>query len=207
MMAGLETVTEVITISAQESSTGNTPTYRLTNVTDITAHSATLNGQVNPNGLKTSYLFQYATNIGFPERSTISTPVAVIEGGTSNVTVSASITNLSENTHYYYRILAYNNNGTSTTDSYSTFDTPFDIRLDASMVIPVSMSVGQSHNISIRILNNSLEQFQGCFYLKDGNTNVLTWSNVTINHLESNCIISYIFCITIFFFENFIYSG
>ena len=175
-----ELCTEVMGITASSGPVGNPPTCSVTGVTNITAHSATLSGQVNPNGTNTSYLFQYATNSSFPTNSTGNSSATVAGSGNGNVTVSAQVSNLAENTRYYYRIMALNSNGT-TTSSYSTFDTPYDIQLNASMGIPASMSVGQSYNISIKVLNNSLEQFRGCFYLKDGNTNVLDWSNVTIN--------------------------
>ena len=177
-VAGLETCTEVIGITATTS--GSAPTCSVTGATNITVNSATLNGKVNPNGSNTSYLFQYSTNVGFPQSQTVSTDAIVIGSGTSNVTVSAPITGLGANKHYYYRIMALNSNG-STTSSYDTFDTPFDIRLSAAMSIPSSMVVGQSYTVTIKVLNNTSEQFSGCFYLKDGNTNVLDWSSVTIN--------------------------
>ena len=159
---------------------GDPPTCTLSGVTNITAHSATLNGSVNPNGSNTAYSFQYATNIAFPTNSTTTTGPVVIGSGTSAVPVSVDISPLSENSHYYYRIIAYNVNGDVTTN-HTTFDTPFDIQLSAAMNIPAGMSAGQSYPVSIKVLNNSNDQFNGCFYLKDGNTDVLDWYNITIN--------------------------
>ena len=159
---------------------GGPPTCTLTEVTNLTAHSATLNARINPNGSNTAYMFQYSMNIGFPSLNTLSTDPVSIGSGTSAVTVSVPITGLTDNSSYYYRIVAMNPNGTTTTN-HATFNTPFDIRLNAAMNIPASMTAGQTYSVSITVLNNSVEQFNGCFYLKDGDTNVLDWSNVIIS--------------------------
>ena len=75
--------------------------------------SATLNGKINPNGLNTTYHFEYWK----VESSVLSTDVREIESGKNDVDVTAYIENLEENTYYYYRLVAYNDLGTSYGDS------------------------------------------------------------------------------------------
>ncbi len=72
--------------------------------------SATLNGRVNPEGVATTYYFQYGTTTNWNEHST--TPVE-IGSGTSALSESASIGGLAGGTTYYFRIVATSATGTS----------------------------------------------------------------------------------------------
>lgn len=163
---------------------GDPPTCVLKGVTDLTANSATLNGTVNPNGVRTSYMFQYSTNSNFPQNSTtFSTPIEIIGSGTSAVPVSAEIKDLYSARTYYYRIVALNDNKGDTTTDPDIFTTPYDIRLNAAMNIPANMTSGQSYTISIEVFNNSSEHFTGSFYLKDGE-NEVPWNERTIDPLK-----------------------
>jgi hypothetical protein len=75
----------------------------------VTSSSATLNGIVNPNGLSTTYIFQWGrtTSYGY------STAVTSAGSGTGNVAASAGITGLSSNAVYHYRLVATNSVGTT----------------------------------------------------------------------------------------------
>jgi len=87
------------------------PTVTTGSAISITSGSATLNGTVNPNGKKTTYYFEYGTTTSYGLTS--GTNWAGAGSGTSDVSVSATITGLSPNTTYHYRIVATNSAGTS----------------------------------------------------------------------------------------------
>ena len=72
--------------------------------------SATLNGSVNPEGVATTYYFQYGTTTNWTESSTQAVEVG---SGTSTLKESASIMGLAAGTTYYYRIVATSAIGTS----------------------------------------------------------------------------------------------
>jgi hypothetical protein len=82
--------------------------------------SATLNGSVNPNGQPTSYQFDYGTSTGYGR----STPVASAGSGTSPVPVSASLTGLTRNTTYHFRVVAIDAQGRRYPGADATFRTP-----------------------------------------------------------------------------------
>jgi hypothetical protein len=72
--------------------------------------SATLNGSVNPEGIATTYYFQYGTTTNWNEASTKAVEVG---SGTSTLKESTSETGLAAGTTYYYRIIATSAIGTS----------------------------------------------------------------------------------------------
>lgn len=75
----------------------------------VAATSATLNGTVNPNGASTDYYFEYGTDTNY------GTTTGKEDAGltTSDVIVSADITDLSSNTTYHFRLVAANAAGTT----------------------------------------------------------------------------------------------
>lgn len=75
----------------------------------ITVTGATLNGNVNPNGLATNYHFEYGTTTSYgTNTSTVSAG-----SGTSNVAVTASISGLIAASTYHFRLVAVNSDGTT----------------------------------------------------------------------------------------------
>lgn len=88
----------------------------------LSNHSATLNGQVNPSGFSgnTTVSFEYGVTTGYGT----SIAAADVSGGTHFVSRSVSITGLTANTPYHYRIVASNANGTSV-GADQTFVLPF----------------------------------------------------------------------------------
>lgn len=76
----------------------------------VTYSSATLNGIVNPNGLPTSYHFEYGHT---PGTMTYSTPVVSAGSGTDSVPVSEQITGLLSDTNYFFRIVGESTGGTA----------------------------------------------------------------------------------------------
>ena len=77
---------------------------------NVTATSATLTGTVNANGLLTIAGFQYGTTRGIYSGITTTQTVT----GSNDTTVSITITGLTAETTYYYRIVAQNSAGIST---------------------------------------------------------------------------------------------
>ena len=78
--------------------------------TNVLMTSATINATVNPNGQETHYHFEYGLT---PGTLTQSTPVTAAGSGNVPVSVGEVITGLTENTIYYFRIVAESVGGTS----------------------------------------------------------------------------------------------
>ena len=89
---------------------GNNPIVTTQAATAITGTSATLNGSVNPNGLATTYYFQWGTTTGYGNTTTI----VSAGSGSSAVAVSANLTGLTLNGTYHFRLMAENSDGSST---------------------------------------------------------------------------------------------
>ncbi|MBK9356356.1 MAG: hypothetical protein IPN08_03035 [Bacteroidales bacterium] len=88
---------------------GNDPTVTTLAATAVAAPNATLNGTVNPNGLATTYYFQWGTSTSYTNTTTTTSAGS----GTSAVAVSANITGLVAGTTYYFRLVATNSDGTA----------------------------------------------------------------------------------------------
>jgi hypothetical protein len=91
-------------------------------VSELTGASVTLQAQVNPHGPAASYRFEYGTD------QTYGTKVPVPDGhlteGTSPVPVSATISGLTADTTYHWRVVTTDINGTfSSPDQTFRFDT------------------------------------------------------------------------------------
>lgn len=89
---------------------GQSPVAVTRNATNITASSATLQGIVNPNYLTSTVTFEYGITSSFG--STISAEQN-IGTGNSPVSVTASLTGLTESQIYYFRVRAENELGVS----------------------------------------------------------------------------------------------
>ena len=95
---------------------GNRLTYKVTgpveadtnSATNVTLTSATLNGTVNPNGLETTYYFEW----GLADSYGNTTNSHSVGSGTSAVAVSANLSVLTPGTTYHYRLVATNSSGT-----------------------------------------------------------------------------------------------
>lgn len=75
----------------------------------LSASSATLNGIVNPEGLTTSWYFQYGTSTAYGQKTAASS----LSASPNNVDVSAGISGLSPQNTYHYRIVASSSAGTT----------------------------------------------------------------------------------------------
>lgn len=96
----------------------NAPKVTTGSASSVTLNSATLNGTVNPNGESTTYFFEYGTDTSYGSTTSASSAGS----GTSAVSVNASISGLTSDTTYHYRLVATNSDGTSYGDD-RTFKT------------------------------------------------------------------------------------
>jgi hypothetical protein len=97
-----------------ETSRGSDQTFRTTGAPTVFTSSpelhssgegATLRGSVNPNGLSTTYQFEYGTSPGV---YTNTTPIESAGSGTESKSVAYTVTGLIKATKYYYRLSATN---------------------------------------------------------------------------------------------------
>jgi hypothetical protein len=94
------------------------PTATTGSPSNVAQSSATVSGTVNPNGLDTSYSFQYGTTTAYGSTS----PSTDAGDGANPVTATANLTGLASSTTYHYRLVATNSAGT-TDGSDQTFTT------------------------------------------------------------------------------------
>jgi hypothetical protein len=78
------------------------PSVSTGGASSITQGSATVSGQVNPNGQTTTYYFEYGTTSSYGTQ----TASQGAGSGTTPVSVSATLTGLSAATTYHYRLVA-----------------------------------------------------------------------------------------------------
>ncbi len=84
------------------------PTAATAPATSTTTHSAVLNATVNPNGLSTTYAFQYGTTTNYGSQ----TSTRSVGSGSSAVAAQVTVSNLASGTTYHYRVVATNPLGT-----------------------------------------------------------------------------------------------
>jgi hypothetical protein len=84
------------------------PTVTTKAASSIASTSARLNGAVNPNGVATTYYFDYGTSTAYGSK----TAVATVGSGTSTKNVSATVTGLRPGV-YHFRLVAMSTAGTS----------------------------------------------------------------------------------------------
>jgi hypothetical protein len=110
--AGMVTVSSFTTPTPPEAGTG---------AAEAVGHNtATVSGTVNPEGQETSYTIQYGTTTGYGDSTA---PVSVGAGVASAATEAVTLSSLTPDTTYHYRILAINSTGESTAGADETFTT------------------------------------------------------------------------------------
>lgn len=87
------------------------PTAETENVNNLKNTSVTLRGTVNPNGVETTYWFEYSTDSLLGNVLLKSTPRTSAGAGKNDARVDANISSLSSNTNYFYRVVAQNSLG------------------------------------------------------------------------------------------------
>ncbi|MBK7131846.1 MAG: hypothetical protein IPH69_03195 [Bacteroidales bacterium] len=118
------------------------PSVTTQDATNLTQTTATLNGQVNANGLATTITFEYGTTTSY---GTIANGVPDNATGTTNTTTKADLTGLTQNTTYHFRIKAVSSAGTVSGDdrTFSTnVTTPSITTTPASSVTSAAATTG-----------------------------------------------------------------
>jgi hypothetical protein len=86
---------------------------------DVNGASATLSGSVNPNGVASSYYFEFGTTANYGQQ----TPPQRAGSGSSAVSVSASLSGLVADATYHYRLVAVGPSGAVSIGADRTFTT------------------------------------------------------------------------------------
>jgi hypothetical protein len=118
-------LTATLALTAAPAQAATAPQIAATWTTEVSAGSATFNGEVNPEGSATTCRFEYATDAAFKEKGLTGAALAACEpspgSGAALVTVARHVSALKANTTYHYRLTA-TGQGT-TTGSPQTFTT------------------------------------------------------------------------------------
>jgi len=87
---------------------GNSPTVTTLAAAPVALTTATLNGSLNPNGLATTYHFEWGTTVSYGTNTTTASAGA----GSTSVAVNAPISSLVAGTTYHFRLVGVNTDGT-----------------------------------------------------------------------------------------------
>jgi hypothetical protein len=89
--------------------------------TSVTTSAAVLNGHINPNGLPTTFHFEYGPTTSYGSRAPV--PDGNVGSGTSLVTLSTAVSGLQNGTTYHFRVVAVTSSKTVYGED-RTFTTP-----------------------------------------------------------------------------------
>ena len=89
--------------------TSSAPSVTTDDATSIAPTSARLNGSVTPNGLSTTWYFQYGTSTSYGSKTSSHSAGS----GTTAQKESVAVSNLKRTTVYHFRIVASNSSGTT----------------------------------------------------------------------------------------------
>jgi hypothetical protein len=93
------------------------PTIDAASATNLTATSVDLNARINPQGLDTTYHFEWGTTSSYG--NSVPVPDEDIGAGSADRAVTQHIVGLSAETTYHWRILAKGTNGTTTSPDHT----------------------------------------------------------------------------------------
>jgi hypothetical protein len=110
-------VAEAVSVGADETFiTTQAPAITGLKASNLTATTADLEAKVNPNGLETKYRFEYGTTIEYGQSAPI--PDGVLTPSNSDQSVLVHLEGLIPHNAYHYRIVATNNDGTTTVEDH-----------------------------------------------------------------------------------------
>ena len=89
------------------------------NASNVTASSATVEGNVTPSSAETSYYFDYGTSSGYGS----TTPAQVVAGGSQPAHVTGELNGLLAGTEYHFRLVVADEGGAWVTGDDMTFTT------------------------------------------------------------------------------------
>jgi len=147
----------------------------------LTASSATLNGIVNPEGLATSWYFEYGPSASYGSK----TPTTKVAAGPNDTKVSAAISNLTPRTIYHFRVVATSSAGTSlgadlalTTGLSVTLNTSVSTVVYGGFVILSGTVASGRAGDQVTVLSERFDQtvFSGVAAVTTGNGGYWTYS-------------------------------
>jgi hypothetical protein len=102
------------------------PSVEATGATHVKGDSAQINARLNPHNLATTYYFEWGTQdcASNPCTAVPASKDADAGSGGTELTLSEELSGLSTSTTYYYRLVAQNAQGTSTTDALAFTTAP-----------------------------------------------------------------------------------
>jgi len=103
---------QILNFTTKGPSVATSPTIKTNSATSVTSNSAKLNASINSDGATTTYWFEYSNNVLLSNILVTSTTKQTLDIGTSAVNVFANVSNLNNNTKYYFRSVAQNQYGT-----------------------------------------------------------------------------------------------
>jgi hypothetical protein len=120
--------------------------YNDTYAAAVGSSGATLDGGVYPNGLDTSYWWQYGTSTSYGQQSA----AADAGAGQAPVAFSSSLSGLAPSTTYHYRLVAQNADGTSYGYDYTLTTLAAGASPPVDTVAPaIAGSAGQGQTLSV----------------------------------------------------------
>ncbi|MFZ4569787.1 MAG: BACON domain-containing protein [Bacteroidales bacterium] len=115
------------------------PTLNTLDATAITPATATLNGTIIPNGLNSTYNFEWGNTTAYGSN----TPVTSAGSGTANVDVNATLTGLSGGTTCHFRLTGVNSAGnTNANDMFFTPGGAILTTTEATAITPTTATSG-----------------------------------------------------------------
>jgi hypothetical protein len=144
------------------------PTVNTLDATGVRYSTAQLEGSINPNGLNTSYYFEYGTTTEYGA----TTPETSIGTGNTDISVNALVEGLLQTTTYHFRLVGTNSRGTNYGEN-KTFTT----------LEPISIfNVSPTHKL-VFTSNTSPVTITG---KGNGPIGSITWGNMTTGQ-SGNC--------------------
>jgi hypothetical protein len=138
LVAGNAIYPEKVSGTVAISTVAIVPDVETRNATDVTETSAVLNGTIDPNGLQTTYHFEYGTSTAYGSRIPVGIE-AVADGSYETRFFSRKIAALAPGVIYHFRIVAQNSIGTSfgADDTFTTTASGAAVERGYEQVTPV----------------------------------------------------------------------
>ncbi len=102
---------EILSFTTSGPAAAKEPVAQTKAATNIATSTVTFNGTVTPNGAETTYWFEYGKDAGLATIIGSTNPLGSVGAGFASVPLSLNAGTLSNNTQYYYRIVASNQFG------------------------------------------------------------------------------------------------
>ena len=123
----------------------DSPVVTIGAAANVAPFSATLHGEVNPEGTTTTCRFEYSVDTSFSQSVPCSTGAG---SGTALVPVQANLSGLTRDTTYNFRLVATNNGGAATTYSTPASFTTTHAEQPVVTIAPPTEVVGTTANLS-----------------------------------------------------------